>query len=96
MSTAACHQGFVSSSQRFAPAAAPAAAPDYSSWDGEPGSLRGDAGRLGPGAYVKLVGGWVFAAMMLVASDDCCGTWHHHRTTLAHLDPELLNPRPLG
>jgi hypothetical protein len=50
-------QGFVSSSQRFTPAAAPVAAPDYGSWDGEPNSLRGDAARLGPGAYVQLVGG---------------------------------------
>ncbi|KAF6262766.1 hypothetical protein COO60DRAFT_571321 [Scenedesmus sp. NREL 46B-D3] len=46
--------GFVSSSQRFQPAAAPVAAPDYCSWDGKPGSLRGDAARLGPGAYMKL------------------------------------------
>jgi hypothetical protein len=44
-------QGFASASNRFAPVAAPPAAPDYSSWDGQAGTLRGDASRLGPGSY---------------------------------------------
>ncbi|WIA38900.1 hypothetical protein OEZ86_002173 [Tetradesmus obliquus] len=69
--------GFVSSSQRFAPAAAPAAAPDYSSWDGEPGSLRGDAGRLGPGAYVKLEEWGGKAAARSSTAGGCCRPSYH-------------------
>eukprot|EP00775_Hariotina_reticulata_P001134 gene1134-1472_t len=44
-------QGFASASKRFAPSVALPTAPDYSSWDGEDGTLRGDASRLGPGLY---------------------------------------------
>jgi hypothetical protein len=46
-------QGFVSASQRFTPAAAPIAAPDFNTFDGS--TMRGDQTRLGPGTYLKLV-----------------------------------------
>lgn len=46
-------QGFASGSERFTPASAPIASPDYASFDGS--SMRGDQTQLGPGAYLKLV-----------------------------------------
>eukprot|EP00879_Flechtneria_rotunda_P020616 GHRR01021695.1.p1 GENE.GHRR01021695.1~~GHRR01021695.1.p1 ORF type:complete len:281 (+),score=94.98 GHRR01021695.1:188-1030(+) len=45
--------GFISATKRFEAIAAPRAKPNCSCWDGSPSNLRGDAARLGPGAYMQ-------------------------------------------